>query len=241
MPTSTSTKADTRIRLVGWTAILAPVLGWANIILLIVLQGGDMELLLRPAEALALPGSAQQLFVLAMVLDTFGFYLAFFIVGAYLWAQLRPQFGVIIDMATLALVAYIVLGVAGAMIPAVVLPQLSALHASGDAAMQSAAEASWLTVIYASHHALWGTEGPVMAFWGWVIGRSLHASGARYGRILMLTGVLYGAFFACMVLGLAELQGLLTFAAVTVLPVWAVLTGIDLLRQARLAENSNAD
>ena len=52
MPTSSSSETDTRIRLVGWTAILAPVLGWANIILLIMLQGGDMELLLRPAETL---------------------------------------------------------------------------------------------------------------------------------------------------------------------------------------------
>jgi hypothetical protein len=190
-----------------------------------------MELIFRPAEALALPASGQGMFLAAMVLDGFGFYLAFLILGGYLWAMLRPLYGVIIDIATLALVVYVILGIAGAMIPAIVLPQLSVLHVQGDTATQAATEASWLTVIYACHHALWGLEGPVMLFWAWVVGGSLRQSGVRFGGVLMLAGFLYGVFFVSLILGLTVMQEVSILAAIIALPVWALLFGIDLLRR----------
>ena len=231
MSDTTPIYPNTYRKFVGWTALMVPLLGWANIVLFSLLQGGDLELIFRPADALALPASAQSMFLASMVLDSFGFYLAFLAIGGYLWNMLRPQFGAAIDMATLALLIYILLGITGAMIPAIVLPELSALHAQGDPVRQAAAEASWLTLIYACHHALWGLEGPVMAIWGWVIGRSLQRSGARFGGILMLAGILYALFFAGLVLSLTAVQELAILAAVIVLPIWALLFGIQLLRQ----------
>jgi hypothetical protein len=42
-----------------------PLLGWANVALLSTLQGVDLDPVFRPAEALALPPSAQGMFLAA--------------------------------------------------------------------------------------------------------------------------------------------------------------------------------
>lgn len=193
--------------------------------------------MLRPAEALALTPTEQQYFLNAMLFETFGFYLPFFIIGPYCAAKLRPQFGVIIDTATLCLAAYVLLGIAGTSMQIAALRALATSHASGGAMIQAATEASWLGLVFATEHGLWPMEGPVMAFWGWVIGRSLHQSGARFGRFLMCVGVLYGIFFIAVFADITSLSSLFQTLAITLLPLWMLLSGIDLLRQGQREES----
>ncbi|TPG76410.1 hypothetical protein EAH78_18820 [Pseudomonas arsenicoxydans] len=222
--------ADGR-RLVGWVAIIGALLGWINVGLYIAATGGDFSVVFKPEVFLALPSQAHNYFHSAMVLDTLGFYLPFLIVGGYLGALLRNEHGTVIDMATLCIVIYVVMGIAGASILFATVSPLAAMHSAGDPLSKAASEAAWLVVANATQHGLWVMEGPVMAFWGLTIGSAMRASQMPYGRLLMAVGVCYAGGFVAGVLGLSQLAEVIQMVFIVLLPLWALLTGVALLRQ----------
>ena len=70
-----------------------------------------------------------------------------------------------------------------------------------------------------------------MGFWGLVMGKAMRASGMPYGRLLMVVGALYASVFVVGVLNLWAVAELIQFVFLILLPMWAVLTGVSLLRQ----------
>jgi heme exporter protein D len=52
-----------------------------------------------------------------------------------------------------------------------------------------------------------------------------------YGRLLMVAGAAYVGVFITGVLGLVELAALVQLIAIFLLPLWAILSGIHMLRQ----------
>jgi len=227
---------DPARRPTGWVAIVGAVLAWATVGVFMAATQGDLGILLRPAQFLALPAAAHQQLVVAMVLDCLGFYLPFLVVGGYLWSRLRAAdaaHGAAVDIAVLCIVSYALLGMAGASLLAATVQPLAAAHAAGDAAAKAGAEAAWLAVAYGVQHGLWLLEGPVMGFWGLAMGRALRAAGLPWGRLLMAVGVCYAAIFVAALLELVALVELLQFAFLLLLPLWSLLIGIHLLRQPR--------
>jgi hypothetical protein len=111
------------------------------------------------------------------------------------------------------------------------LPPLAEAHAAGDALVRAATENAWLALVHAAQRGLWWLEGPLMLFWGIVIGRALLVSGARHARLLIACGVLYGVYFASSLTGPADAAEVVELAMLFLLPLWALLTGVDLLRQ----------
>ncbi|MDT4860474.1 hypothetical protein FQZ97_950410 [compost metagenome] len=222
--------ADGR-RFTAWVAILGTVLGWTNVGLYVAATGGDLTVTMRPEVFLALPVAAHTLFYSAMVLDTLGYYLAYLAIGGYLWSRLRSEHGAVMDMAVLCVVVYVILGVAGASIQFAAIGPLAAVHAAGDAAAKAASESAWLAIAQSAQNGLWLMEGPVMGFWGLVVGYAMRASGMAYGRLLMAAGAAYAGVFIAGVLGLAELATLVQLIAIFLLPLWALLSGIHMLRQ----------
>ncbi|MBK5356571.1 hypothetical protein JFU37_29410 [Pseudomonas sp. TH41] len=218
-------------RLVGWVAIIGALLGWTTVGLYGAATGGDFSVVFKPEVFLTLPSQAHTYLHWAMVVDTLGFYLPFLIVGGYLWSLLRNEHGAIIDMATLCIVTYVAMGIAGASILFATVSPLAALHTAGDALNKAASEAAWLAVANAAQHGLWIMEGPVMGFWGLVIGKAMRASGMAYGRLLMVVGACYISAFFTGVLGLEEMEGIIQAVFFILLPLWALLTGIALSRQ----------
>jgi hypothetical protein len=218
-------------RLVAWVAIIGALLGWINVGLYVAATGGDFSIVFKPAIFLALPLTSRSYFYAAMVLDTLGFYLPFLVVGGYLWSLLRDKHGAVIDIAALCIVTYVVMGIAGASILFAALPPLATMHATGDALAKAASEGAWLAVASAAQHGLWVMEGPVMGFWALVMGRAMRVSGMPYGRLLMAVGVCYASGFVAGVLGLTELGELIEMVFIVMLPLWALLSGIALLRQ----------
>ncbi|MDB6145611.1 MAG: hypothetical protein JWP80_4655 [Pseudomonas sp.] len=221
-------------RLVGWVAIIGALVGWINVGLYVAATGGDFSVVFKPEVFLALPSQAHNYLHSAMVLDTLGFYLPFLIVGGYLSALLRNEHGAVIDMATLCIVTYVVMGIAGASILFATVSPLAVMHAAGNAQSKAASEAAWLVVVNAAQHGLWVMEGPVMGFWGLIIGSAMRASGMPYGRLLMAVGVCYASGFVAGVLGLSQLGEVIQMVFIVLLPLWAFLTGVALLRQRAL-------
>lgn len=215
----------------AWAAILGALFTSAMLACYLVATGGDLTAMSNPAWALTMPSAAQNWFLAAMLTDSFGVYLPFLLIGGYLWSTLRPRFGTPIDMATLAIACYVLLGLAGTSMQIAALPALAEAHAAGDAMVRAATESAWLTVITTTQGGLWPMEGPLMAFWGIVVGRALLAGGARLGGLLVGVGVLYGAYFVAVLVRAAEVALVIELIMVGALTVWMLLTGASLLRK----------
>jgi len=226
-----SISTDNGRRLVGWVAIIGAVLAWTNIGLYMAAFGGDLTLVYQPALFLSLPAPAHSFFHASMVLDSLGFYLAFLVIGGYLWSLLRAEHGALIDMAALCIVTYVVMGIAGTSLQFASVSPLAAMHAAGDPAVKAASEAAWLAIASGAQQGMWLMEGPVMGFWGLVMGRAMRASGMPYGRLLMVVGVCYAAVFIIGILNFWAVAELFQMVFLILLPLWALLTGIALLRQ----------
>jgi hypothetical protein len=222
---------ETARRLAGWVAIIGALLAWSEIGVYMLALGSDLALVYKPAAFLSLPTSAHTYFHASLVLDTLGFYLPFLVIGGYLWSVMRVEHGALIDMAALCIVTYAVMGIAGdALLFATVSP-LAAMHAAGDPTVKAASEAAWLALATGAQQGLWIMEGPVMGFWALVMGSAMRRSGMPYGRLLMVVGICYAAIFVLGVLGLWTVAEQFQLVFLLLLPLWALLTGISLLRQ----------
>jgi hypothetical protein len=203
---STPAFLDPGHRFAGWIAIVGSVFAWLSVYCLYAATAGDLDAVLHPATALGLDAMALQRFRLAMLADILGFYLAVLIVGGYLWSSSRYEVGALTDIAVLALLVYVVLGISGASM------QLAALPALAEA------------------HGLWWAEGPVMGLWTLLLGPILRRQRRAYSSLLMVCGVLYLMAFGAEFLGIRAVAELCETLGVLLLPLWLLLTGIALVR-----------
>lgn len=227
---------DTRnaVRLTGWTAILGGIVACLHVTLDFVLLGDDFAMSLHGASMLALPTETRDLFRWAMLADILGFYLPVIVIAGYLWHRFRDEAGAWGDMAALAIGVYVVVGVSGAAIQMSVLNPLAHLHQGGDEATRVTAEAIWTALAHASQKGLWWSEGPLVLFWGTVVGNQLARAG--WGRSVLIplniVGWSFGLFFLFELFPsldiLSELTGLII---IVVFPLWMLLFGWTLLRQ----------
>lgn len=223
--------ANTGKRLTAWTTLIGGLLAFFTIAAMMVFSGGDLSIQFDPAAMLALNADAQRWFRIAMLADTFGFYLPLFVLGGYLWATLRNAGGVKVDMALSFLTLYVVCGVAGAVMQYATLPALAQMHLHADPAIRAASESAWLATVLASQKGLWWIEGPLMGFWAFVMGPLLRRQGWGFGRLLQGVGALYLLAFVGDVLGVpAPTLEPVAMLAVVLLPVWMLLIGSALLR-----------
>jgi hypothetical protein len=220
-------------RFAGWTAIAGSMLAWFSLYCLYAATAGDIDAVLHPATALELDAAGAQWFRVAMLADVFGYYLPVLIVGGYLWSSSRHEAGAISDIAVLALIVYVVLGIAGASMQLAVLPALSAAQAAGDTSVKIAAQSAWLAIVTATEHGLWWAEGPVMGLWAWLMGPVLRRQGRAYGALLVACGSLYLASFGAEFLGIRTTAEICETLAVLLFPLWLLLTGIALVRAGR--------
>ncbi len=96
---------------------------------------------------------------------------------------------------------------------------------------RTSSETAWLAVVNAAQGGLWRMEGPLMVCWGIVVGRALWATGDRLGVLLMACGGLFGLVFVAGIAGFAEAGQVLELATLVLLPLWALLAGLKLLRR----------
>jgi hypothetical protein len=217
-------------RFAGWIGIVGSLFAWFSLYCLYAATGGDLDAVFHPATALGLDATALQWFRIAMLADMFGFYLPVLVIGGYLWSSSRREAGALTDIAMLALLVYIVLGVAGASMQLAALPALSAAHEAGDAAVKIADQSAWLAIVTATEHGLWWAEGPVMGLWAGLMGPVLRRKGRAFGVLLMACGALYAVSFVAEFLGTRTIAELCETLGVLLFPLWLLLTGIGLVR-----------
>lgn len=225
---------DTATRFTAWSAMLGGLFAYLNVALVVMATGGDTGMILHGPSMLGLPSEARDLFRWGMFADILGFYLPVLVIGAYLWHRYRDQAGALGDMAVLAITLYTVVGVAGAAMQLSALNPLAQLHSGGDETVKAAAEAAWTAIAYASQKGLWWCEGPVVLFWGLVVGRQLREAGWSRATLLPLkvVGVCFALFFVVgMFPELDAWMKLLLIVAVVVFPFWMLMFGWQLMRR----------
>jgi len=229
-----SNHASTAARFTGWAAIFGGVFAYLHVTLAFTLFGEDFAMSLHGASMLGLPTESRDLFRWAMLVDILGFYLPVIVIAGYLWHRFRDQAGAWGDMAALAISVYVVLGVSGAAIQLSVLNPLAHLHHGGDDATRAAAETVWAALARASQKGLWWCEGPLVLFWGTVVGQQLARAGwgSSVLIVLKIVGWSFGLFFLFEFFpGLATLTDLMGLIVILVFPLWMLLFGGQLLRR----------
>lgn len=224
---------DTAARFTAWSAIVGGVFAYLNVSLVLMATGGDTGLLFRGDAMLSLPTEMRELFRWGMFADILGFYLPVLVIGAHLWRRFRDRAGLRGDVALLAITLYTVLGIAGAAMQLAVLHPLAQLHAGGNETVKAAAEAAWMGIAHASQKGLWWAEGPVVLFWGSVVGEQLRQVGWSRVQLIMLkiVGLCFGLFFVFgMFPALDDLMKLMLVVVVLIFPLWMLMFGVKLLR-----------
>ena len=215
----------------GWVALIGAAMSALNIYGYIAATGGDLELMFRPAEALALSDQARNLFLLSQFADSFGYYLPYLVIGGYFWSRFRAVDGAWQDMAALCIAVYAMLGLVGTSMQFAALPVLSASHAVGDASVKLVTETVWLGLVHATQAGVWWMEGPVIAFWAYVVGTALRREGNSSAYALLLGGFGYAGYFLARAADLSELAGIFEPLAIFPLLAWQAWIGISLLRE----------
>ncbi|MDH4608096.1 hypothetical protein E8F12_05965 [Pseudomonas sp. BN102] len=222
------------VRVTAWTAILGGIFAYLNVGFMLMVTQGDMTVSLDGAAMLAFPAEIREFFRLSMLADILGFYLPVLVIGGYLWSVFREEAGTLGDIAVLAIALYVALGVIGAALQLSVLNPLADAHAAGGEAAK-AAEVIWTSIAVGSQQGLWWCEGPVVLFWGLVVGGHLKRAG--WGRSVLLplsvVGWCFGLFFlAGFFPQLTGLSAALLVLVVLIFPMWMILFGTQLLRRS---------
>ncbi|WP_213308424.1 hypothetical protein [Paraburkholderia sacchari] len=219
-------------RFAALSAVVGGLLVYATPGLLAMVTGPDTEMVFRGASMLALPDQTRDLFRWAMLADMFGFYLAFAVIGGYLWHALRDKAGAAGYMAGLALAFYVTVGVCGAVAQLAAIDPLSHLYVSGDLNEKAIASASWLTVVNLAQRGLWWSEAPAFFFWTLIIGRLLKQDGWGGSILLRVTGSLAGMYFLSGLFPEFEtLTNGIEMVVVVLVPLWMITFGWQLLRK----------
>lgn len=230
-------------RFTAWSAILGGVFAFMNVALVLLATAGDTNVIYHAPTMLAWPTETRDMFRWAMLADIPGFYLAVLAVATFFWRAFRDTAGALGDMALLAIVVYVVLGVSGAAIMQASLHPLARLHAGGDDTVRAATEAAWTAIVYACEQGLWWCEGPLVFFWGLIVAKQLQQAGAGRWFLLPLkiVGWCYALFFIFGFFPEAgELTELVVTIAVLIFPAWMIWLGTRLLRQPRLDNKTAA-
>jgi hypothetical protein len=228
-----SQPSNAAVRFTAWAAIVGGLFAYANVGLVLAVTRGNTAMILDGASMLALPADMRDLFRWGMFADILGFYLPVLVIGAYLWHRFRERTGAMGDMALLAITLYAIVGVSGAALQLAALNPLAQLHAGGDAAARAAAEAAWTAIAHASQKGLWWSEGPVVLFWGTVVGAQLAREAWGQPRLVLLkiTGWCFGLFFLSgMFAELEMLMKAMLVVVVLIFPLWMLSFGAQLLR-----------
>ncbi len=220
-------------RFTAWNAILGGLAACATLALSVVVTGGDIEMVPHGSAMLALSAEGRDLFRWWMLADVLGFYLPFVAIGGYFLHTFREELGALREMIAIAVAAYIVCGIAGAVLQLSTIHPLAHVYASGDEGAKVAAGAVWTAIANATQNGFWWVEGPLVFFWTSIAARLLKKAGWRGSFLLHIVGWGFGVFF---VFGFFPSLAAVTDAGETVgvlaLPLWMLVFGWQLLRRA---------
>jgi hypothetical protein len=167
----------------------------------------------------------------SMILDLFGYYLLIVPLILFLRRWLRPRHPDRIDLFSLCLLAYSLIGAIGATMLATVTPPIIASYAGATPSQRAILEAlsnSWSDAVY---RGLWNLLEEFLAGVGWLgLGLCLRGRlrGPGWASILLGAACLTDSIASALRLDTLAMAGLAVYLVLA--PVWACWTGVSLLR-----------
>ncbi|HEX8033460.1 MAG TPA: hypothetical protein VF510_06415 [Ktedonobacterales bacterium] len=173
------------------------------------------------------------------ILDIFGSYLLFAPVALFLRAWLRHLSPDHIELFTISGLAYMLVGAIGAAVLTAVAPPLIAAYAtasSTERAISAAVLASFVNAVYIG---LWNIlEATLAAIWWLGIGFALQRVRPVLGFLTILVGICWLVDAAAHMLDIEGISLVALCALFSLLPIWAIWLGLDLLRRPLLASHT---
>jgi len=212
-------------------AVVSMPLAIGNLIAMLVAAGGDPDALTDPLILLHIGPAGAEWWRWSMILDLFGYYLLIVPLTLLLRDRLRHRSRNWIDLFTACLLAYALIGSIGATILATVTPSMIAGYAGAGAAQKAVlaiVSGSYSDAIY---RGLWNLLEECLAGVGW-LGLGIFLRGQLHGSgwiaILLGAACLVDSAGTALNLEAVSMFGLVAYLVLA--PLWAMWTGVGLLR-----------
>jgi len=190
---------------------------------------GDVQLLLSSRALETIAPEMGPVIGLGMLADTFGYYLLYIPVISYLWIALYDHNPGLIIVGALMGVIYIVMGAVGAIVQWSVLPVLIESYVSTGGAAKAGLEATWIATTHATTGGLWRIEALPAAIWMLFMGQCLRQAQFLTGFLAQIIGTIWLIAFVGTIMALGPVESMAQFAAIVLMPIWALLLGLLLL------------
>jgi Domain of unknown function (DUF4386) len=216
------TDLDSLRRLAIYSTVLAIVLSVPSSLAFFAAFGGDVEAAIfgHPTAILGGGASAAALLRWGAILDMFYSYLLLVPLAVFLHRRLRPVKPWLADIGTIAALAYIFVGAAGAAILATVGSSLVEAYAAAAPADQPAIATSFDVLRNIVYFGLWQTLDPITSgVWISSVGWLLLSERRLIGRFLVVLGAGLMGMSVMTMLGIHSLAALLASVAVIML-IW---------------------
>jgi hypothetical protein len=222
-------------RMAAVAAIVSLPLAAGNLLAMLATVHFNVDGMTNPLVLLRAGKAAAPLWRWSMILDIFGYYLPIVPLILLLRGSLRHQSPNWIDLFSLCLLAYCLIGAIGGAMLATALPTLIREYASATSGSpQVGLQTVFTGYTDGIYRGLWNLLEEFLAGVGWVgFGLVLRTGRRRLGSITIVLGI------ACLVdsLGTALNTDAIASTGLTVYlvlaPVWACWMGIDLLRSPK--------
>jgi len=150
----------------------------------------------------------------------------------FLWYWLRPKRPLLVTLLTLGGLAYVLLGMLGAAINAVVWPELMTEYAGAGPERLAVLETVFSTFATTIAVGVWGILNRIVSGIWWIgIGALLRSERRWLGWFTIVLGAFSAIAAVGNLLVVAPLTGIGTMGFLLLAPAWALWLGVDLWRQ----------
>lgn len=219
-------------RLSAWAAILAAPLALSSLVLVLAPVNFNFEAFEKTDLFVSVGANAANMLRWSMVLDMLGSYLLLAPAALFLWHWLKPKGRTHVGLYSFCGLAFILIGAAGAAMLLAVWPPLINAYAQASGQQREILATVFGAITNAVAGGLWNTLNAIISGIWW-LGIGLFLRSER--RILGVVTVVLGATSLLGVIGriltIAPLATLGLSVVLSLLPIWALWLGIDLLRK----------
>lgn len=218
-------------RLAAVTAILAALFSTASSMLVLAPVNFNFEAFEKTDLFLSVGANATNVLRWSMVLDMLG-YLLLAPVAILLWYWLKLKARVQVSLYTFCGLAFILVGAAGAAMLYAVWPPLINTYAQATGQQREILATVFASITNAVAAGLWNTLNSIMSGVWWLgIGLFLRSERRILGVVTVVLGTasLLGVLGRILTITLLSTLGL--SVVLSLLPIWALWLGIDLLRK----------
>ena len=219
-------------RLTAVTAILAALLSTGSLMLVLAPVNFNFEAFEKTDLFLSVGANAANGLRWSMALDMLGSYLLLAPAALFFWHWLKPKGRALVGLYTFCGLSFILIGAAGAAMLLAVWPPLINAYAQSSGQQREILSTVFGAITNAVTGGLWNTLNAIMSGIWWLgIGMFLRSE----RRILGVVTVVLGAASLLGVIGriltITPLATLGLSVVLSLLPIWALWLGIDLLRK----------